>query len=225
MSEDIAGLYKKLAEVMGEVGRVAKNGKNTFHKYDYVTEADLVDAVRSKLADRNVILIPSVEGVEERTITTDRGKASTVTTVRVAFTFCDGDTGATHRAEWAGAGDDSADKGIYKAYTGALKYFLMKSFLIATGDDPENDSRQSPGRPAAPPKPVGPPIDADRAGVIGQKISDAMTKGLSGTDLSLMFSAAGATPQKIDKAAIAKLTVDQADALEGDLLKHIGAPA
>ena len=55
-----------------------------------------------------------------------------------------------------GAGDDGADKGLYKAYTGAVKYFLMKTFLIPTGDDPEADtkaderaaSRAAPARPA-----------------------------------------------------------------------------
>ena len=44
-----------------------------------------------------------------------------------------------HKAEWAGSGDDPADKGLYSAYTGAVKYFLMKAFLIPTGDDPEAD--------------------------------------------------------------------------------------
>jgi hypothetical protein len=96
-----------------------------------------------------------VVSVDGREYTTDRGKQSVVTTVVVAFTFADGDTGAMFRSEWAGQGDDPADKGLYKAYTGALKYFLMKTFLIPTGDDPEADtntdtrsaSRQrSPGR-------------------------------------------------------------------------------
>lgn len=131
-------LYRKLAEVMGEIGHVPKRGKNAFHKYDYVMEADLVDAVREKLASRNVLLIPSVTAIEERQ--TQGGKPSTITTVRVAFTFCDGDSGETHTADWAGSGDDPADKGLYKAYTGAVKYFLMKAFLIPTGDDPEADS-------------------------------------------------------------------------------------
>jgi hypothetical protein len=145
------GLYRKLAEVMAEVGYVQKQGYNSFHKYKYVTEADLIEAVRQKLAERNVVLIPSVVDVGERPVTSDKGKQSTVTTVKVAFTFCDGDTGELHRAEWAGAGDDPADKGLYKAYTGALKYFLMKAFLIATGDDPEGDDgtdRRSAGGPA-----------------------------------------------------------------------------
>lgn len=134
-------LYAKLAEVMGEIGYVEKRGRNQFHGYSYATEADLADAVRSKLAARNVIVIPTLRDIDERSITTAKGKGSTVTTARIAFTFCDGDSGQTHTAEWAGAGEDAVDKGLYKAMTGAAKYFLMKSFLIPTGDDPEADSQ------------------------------------------------------------------------------------
>lgn len=134
-------LYTKLAEVMAEVGRVEKRGRNDFHNYDYVTEADLIAEVRDKLAARGVMVLPSVVGeVDEREITTARGQTSTVSTIRVAFTFVDGESGDKHTCEFAGQGDDGGDKGLYKAYTGALKYFLMKTFLIPTGDDPEGDT-------------------------------------------------------------------------------------
>lgn len=124
-------LYAKLAQVTAEVGYVQKRGYNDFHKYAYVTEADLVDAVREKLAARNVILIPSAPSVT---------REGNLTTVTMSFTFCDGDSNQTLTAEWAGTGEDKGDKGLYKAYTGAVKYFLMKTFLIPTGDDPEGDT-------------------------------------------------------------------------------------
>jgi hypothetical protein len=38
-----------------------------------------------------------------------------------------------------GEGRDSGDKAPYKALTGALKYALIQTFLIATGDDPEEE--------------------------------------------------------------------------------------
>ena len=110
-----ASLYRKLAEVTAELGYVQKRGYNSFHKYNYVLEADLLDAVREKLAKRNVICIPSLTRVDERAVTSDRGKHSTITTAHIAFVFCDGDTGAMHKAEWAGAGDDPADKGDRKS--------------------------------------------------------------------------------------------------------------
>src|ERR1700704_1155906 len=54
-------LVRKLAEVMGAVERVAKMGRNDYHKYDYVTEADLADAVRGELAKRQVFIFPSIK--------------------------------------------------------------------------------------------------------------------------------------------------------------------
>lgn len=185
-------LYTKLAEVMAEVGYVQKKGYNSFHKYKYVTEQDLVEAVREKLAARNVVLIPSVVQIDERPVKTSKGGDSCVTTVRVEFTFCDGDSGDTHTATWAGAGDDPADKGIYKAYTGAMKYFLMKSFLIPTGDDPEaderTDERSANGQTRTPPPaPADPTIsDAARA-KIAKAIEDA------GVAEGMLLAAAGFT--------------------------------
>jgi len=133
-----ASLFRKIAQVMGEVGNVPKNGYNSFHKYKYVQEADLVEAIRMKLAAHNVAVIPSLGDVVERPCKSG-SKDSIVTTARVAFTFVDGDTGAMFKSEWAGQGEDPTDKGLYSAYTGALKYFLMKTFLVSTGDDPERD--------------------------------------------------------------------------------------
>ena len=42
-------------------------------------------------------------------------------------------------AKVAGQGIDAGDKAPYKAMTGALKYALLQSFLLATGDDPEDE--------------------------------------------------------------------------------------
>lgn len=124
-------LYRKLAEISKEIGRVDKKGYNSFHKYHYVTESDLTDAIRDKLSSRGVLIIPSLESVQHD---------DTLTTASMVFTFVDSETGEKHEAKWAGTGDDKGDKGLYKAYTGSLKYFLMKMFLISQGDDPEGDT-------------------------------------------------------------------------------------
>jgi hypothetical protein len=129
-------LVQKLAEVMAEIGQVEARGRNQHFNYSYVTEADLVEAVREKLAERGVVLVPAVEKIETR-----QGKSNrTITTVFMRFRFIDGETGQALECAWAGTGEDDSDKGIYKAYTGGLKHFLMKAFLIgggATGTDPD----------------------------------------------------------------------------------------
>ena len=43
----------------------------------------------------------------------------------------------------AGEGADAGDKAPYKAMTGALKYALLQSFLLSTGDDPEDERTNS----------------------------------------------------------------------------------
>lgn len=134
-----AVLFAKMAKVLSEVERVPKNGRNSFHNYHYVTEADLVEALRGLLAKNGLCLFVGATNAEVRLVD---AKGGPVTTVQMTATFCCTETGATYTVPWIGSGQDSGDKGLYKAYTGALKYLLMKTFLVSTGDDPEQDTRQ-----------------------------------------------------------------------------------
>ena len=133
-----ANLIQKLAAVMAQIERVPKNGRNQFHNYDYATEADISDAVRSAMARYGVMLIPSVKKVEWREVETKGGVKERLVTLTVEFTATDGQT--EFRFEILGEGQDRSDKATYKAMTGANKYALLKLFQIPTGDDPETDS-------------------------------------------------------------------------------------
>ena len=132
-------ILTKLARVLGEVQRVPKNGRNAFHKYDYTTESDLVDFIRPLLAAEKLFIVPSIEELIR-----ENGK----TIIRMSFTLADGDSGETLGPQsWYGEADDKGDKGLYKAITGGVKYFLFKTFLVSTGDDPENDHGHKPQKP------------------------------------------------------------------------------
>ena len=164
-------LTQKLCQVMATVDRIPKTGRNDFHGYNYAEEAVIVEAIRQELATRNVMLYPSLQtrmlGDGTGAITVEGG----ITTVMMTYTFVDGDSGETMESAWAGQGQDSGDKGLYKAYTGAQKYFLLKTFLMPTGDekgadDPENPAKEALPTPAfakAPPKatPKAVPVAAD----------------------------------------------------------------
>lgn len=139
----MACLARKLCAIMEAVDRVPKRGRNEFHKYDYATEADIVACVRHELATRHVILIPSVVG-ETRAPVGEKG--SVLTCLEMTMEFLDGDTGASIVKPWRGWGTDKEDKGGYKAMTGAEKYFLLKTFLMPTGDDPEAEQARAPQR-------------------------------------------------------------------------------
>jgi hypothetical protein len=134
-------LYAKLAEIVAEVEGVAKSGKNTFHKYDYTTAEEMLRAIRGPLAQRKIALMPELINISERELKTAKGGVSIITTVRMSFTFMDGETGQEHTCGWAGQGDDPGDKGLAKAYTNAIKTFLREQFLIPQGDDPEADEK------------------------------------------------------------------------------------
>lgn len=137
-----ASLARKLAEVMAAVGRIPKRGYNEHFKYQFVLEADVLDVVRKELSDRKIILIPQILSVERT--------GANLTQIAMRFTFMDGETLETIDYSWFAQGQDTQDKGISKAATSGEKYFLLKAFLIPTGDDPDQDGAlKEPKRPAA----------------------------------------------------------------------------
>lgn len=146
-------LVTKLAEVMGEVGHIPKSGENKFHNYKYATEADIVAAVRMGMSARGVMMFSSIEKVEWTELPGGKQRVATIT---VRFRFMDGDSDAVVEFLGVGQGADATDKAVYKAFTGAEKYALLKTFLIPTGDDPEKDDTPPPQRQRAPTK--APPL-------------------------------------------------------------------
>ncbi len=134
-------LAVKLAKILGEIGKVAKSGRNEFHKYDYVTENDLVYAVRTKLAEAGIFVFTSTEAQHVEIVKGSDEKSWALTTVSTRHTFIDGESGDEFSVCSQGQGSDNGDKGGYKAMTGAMKYFLYKCFMIPTGDDPESDGK------------------------------------------------------------------------------------
>lgn len=168
-------LAKKLVKVMASLKAVKKTGYNDFHKYAYATEADVLDEVRDALAKENIFIFQSVEGVT---------KESDLTTVMIQYTFVDGDTGETMNVKAAGQGKDSGDKGIYKAQTGANKYFLLKNFLIPTGDDPE--ASDETGKSTAPKVTVNSSSDTEatkKKSFARKDFSKSNTQTATGDDL------------------------------------------
>lgn len=132
-------LVSKLAKVMKEVQYIEKRGYNKFHKYNYATESDVSEKVREVLAENCVIMMPDVVEHTTREHKNQRGNTEYIATVKMKFTFIDGETGEQISIHSIGEGQDAGDKAVYKAITGATKYALMKAFMIPTGDDPEAD--------------------------------------------------------------------------------------
>src|ERR1039457_1884612 len=129
---------QKLAEVRRRIGYVQKRGHNERFNYSYVTAADIAGSIGDILAELGVVVIPTLEDISYE-LAVGRGEATRMARVVMAYTFADVDSGEEIVAKVAGQGLDPGDKAPYKAMTGALKYALLQSFLLATGDDPEDE--------------------------------------------------------------------------------------
>src|SRR5690625_845349 len=140
MSKEERKLVSKLVKVMEQVKYIEKKGYNKFHKYNYATESDVSEKVREVLAEQNVIMMPDVVEYSTREHENRQNNIEYIATVKMKFTFIDGETGEELSIHSIGEGQDAGDKAVYKAITGATKYALMKAFMIPTGDDPEADT-------------------------------------------------------------------------------------
>ena len=138
-----SGLMHKLVEITQAVERIPKNGHNKHQNYDYALESDIKDVVRKEMANRNLMMIPNELSRTMTQIPTKNGSQQLVT-LEIEFTVNDADSGEAFKMVGYGDGQDSGDKAVYKAKTGALKYALTSLFMIPTGDDPE--------KPLQPPK-------------------------------------------------------------------------
>jgi len=123
------GLLAKLLEAAKSIQQIEKTGYNAFHDYRYATEEDIVKPIRQALYSRNVMFTSEVTNCEFK---------DDIAIVSMRFTFYDVETGEQLSFNWVGSGQDKGDKGVYKAQTGALKYFLLKTFLLPSATDPEN---------------------------------------------------------------------------------------
>lgn len=145
------GLAAKMAAAMAEIGRVQKRGKNQAQGYSYARADDVAEEARAVLSRYGIAVYPDVLDNGIREVETKNGKMR-ITWAKVAWTFIDGETQESRTINVPGEGQDSGDKGIYKAMTGSMKYLLMTSFLIPTGEgDPEHDGEEEKQK-AAPAK-------------------------------------------------------------------------
>lgn len=129
-------ILKKLSAIQKEVQALAKEGRNTMQNYSYLSEAQITEQFKPLLEKHGVMFLLSTEITS--TSPTVKG-TQLLTTVKVNFEFVDVESGEAHAGTAVGQGSDANDKGVYKAITGAVKYIFMKTFLIPTGDDPENE--------------------------------------------------------------------------------------
>lgn len=139
MNNGFTQLAAKLVKIMETLGSVPKKGYNKHQNYYYMREVDVMEALKEELIKNKIIMLTSSKLVD---IQKKEGKDKTdfITTVETQHTFVDSETGEVLSINSVGSGYDSSDKGAAKAITSAIKYAIMKTFMISDeGLDIEND--------------------------------------------------------------------------------------
>ena len=148
----MSDIYTAMLEVANKIGYVQKKGRNTAQSYNYAGEADFIEAMRPALLEAG-ICPPHVIDITDNQVTVIP-KGSDKSSIHVSriytFRYYHAASKTFVDVKAAGEGNDSLDKASYKAATGALKYALRQTFLIETGNDPD-DVKAEP-KPLAAPK-------------------------------------------------------------------------
>lgn len=134
-----AKLQKKKSEArkeLSDMGVIGKDKKNKYDGYTYLSESGY-KKIFTDLFSKHGLELKSDE-VEYHSIP-GVGKSPVGRMVKIRFTLFDTETGFFEATEVTGEGLDRGDKAGYKAFTGALKYYLATTFMVATGDDAERD--------------------------------------------------------------------------------------
>lgn len=132
-----AKLAAKKSKVRECVKGIVKEGQNKFQNYKFAQEKDVVVAVRAALIEIGLDFSMEAGSCEiSHKIPTKTGEMEHFV-LHLVCTLTDTETGFSERSPWIAGAADSGDKAIQKAFTSGEKYFLMKTFLIPTGDDLE----------------------------------------------------------------------------------------
>lgn len=127
----------QLRKALKEKGVLQKGGKNDFDHYKYFSEAQYKELFTELFSANNLEL--KFDEIDYETFQGSQ-KMPNGRVVKLEFMLTDCETGFYETTTISGEALDKGDKGGYKAYTGALKYYLANTFMVATGDEVESES-------------------------------------------------------------------------------------
>lgn len=113
-------------------------GQTGAARYNFVSGAKLLGVIRPLMDKLGLILTQEVVDIKNEPITymTRNGeKTEMFTTAHIRFTWVDTDDGSQVVNDFFANGMNAWDKGLGSALTYAERYYLMKTFHIATDED------------------------------------------------------------------------------------------
>ena len=135
-------IYKKMVDVMKDIGPVTKSSTNTVQNYKFRGVDSFVNALHPALVRHGVFMTAKVlertETLKEVTRSSGKVSVDKHVALRVEYTFFAED-GSNVTTIMAGEGLDSSDKATNKALSAALKYALIQTFSVPTEDMEEAD--------------------------------------------------------------------------------------
>ena len=129
--DSMPNIYQRINAVMREVSYIQKDPKKLGLQYSFASHDSVTSALRGPMVEHGIVYHPTKM---ELTVDGNRVQMSLV----IRFVNID-NPGDFIDVPSYGFGIDSQDKGVGKAFSYAVKYGLLKTFGLETGDDPEND--------------------------------------------------------------------------------------
>lgn len=142
-----ANIYQRLNQVMKEVEYIQKSEKTVNNSYRFVSHDQVTAKLHMPFVKAGIVVIPSVLEMKQD------GNRSEIK-LQVEFINIDDpkDRITTihygHGIDGGGTNKDGklipvGDKGIGKAISYAFKYAMLKTLMLETGDDPDNDANSA----------------------------------------------------------------------------------
>ncbi len=133
-------VVKKLHQVQAATRSLAANanGQTGAATYKYVSGAKLLGIIRPKMDEVGLILTQEIVDITNTPMTypTKNGtKTEMFTSIHLRFTWIDSEDGSTLSNDFFANGMNAWDKGLGSALTYGERYYLMKTFHIATDED------------------------------------------------------------------------------------------
>ena len=157
-------IYKKMSQVMAEIGHVGKDQKNQAQGFKFRGIDQFVNALYPALVKHGVFMTPRCvkESSELREVTRSSGKVGVdkYVTILMEYDFFAEDGSKVTVGPVPAEGVDSGDKSTNKALSAALKYALIQTFSIPTEDMAEADKESPEHGTSLRSSPVAAPLKA-----------------------------------------------------------------
>lgn len=148
-------LHEKLIEVGKAIPYLKKENDNQQQGFKYVSSSQVLAAIKPKMQELKVLLIPRVLAQTFHHKGTDKMH---ITELAMEYTWVNAeDPKETITVLWYCQGTDQHEKGVGKALTYGEKYFILKFFQVPTDkDDPDAfEEKHAPPKPSSGVKWVG----------------------------------------------------------------------